>query len=184
MKEPIKFTGERAIWWDPSDHLREFKTCLDFYLEAMDHARGKRVIDAACGTGFGTFLLSTVAEEVFGIDVNAEIFAESEARLPFRCPTKFLELDLEKSPVDITADLCVSIETIEHLENPDFFLSNLKAKELFFTVPCYGNKNEFHKIEYNEEKCAELIRRHFPILTYTMPGRRMVGHAKKPQILP
>lgn len=180
----MEWTGERIIWNRPGKHLSEFKKCVNWYIEAMEYAKGKRVVDAACGTGFGTFLLATVASEVFGIEISAEAFEAAERQLPFQSAIKFLEIDLEKEPVDITADLCVSIETIEHLANPDFFLENLKAKALFFSIPCYGNKNEFHKIEYDEAKAAELIRRHYSDLTYRMENRRMIGYATRPARLP
>ena len=177
----MNFTGERVVWNKPGDHLSEFKICANFYMDAMVHAKGKRVIDAACGTGFGSFLLSRVAEELFSIDVEPEVFEPHEDILPLGCKTTKLALNLETEPVDITADLCVSIETIEHLANPDFFLSNLKAKSLFFTIPCYGDKNNhFHKIEYSEESAKALITKYFPILEYRMEKKRMIGIAHKP----
>lgn len=181
-----KYTGERTIWYNPGSHLKEFRQIANYYMEAMEHAKGKLVVDVGCGNGFGTFLLSLVAEHVYGIDVYHPVELEEERyRLPFQSKVaKFLQLDLEKEPVDITADLCVAIELIEHLENPSFFLSNLKANSLFFTIPCYGNKNPYHKIEYDEEKAAALIRMFFPHLTYRMEARRMIGYAYKEELLP
>ncbi len=172
-----KFTGERCVWTNPTDHLKEFAQCNNYYFEAMQYAKGKRVVDVACGSGLGTFFLSLVAEETFGLDIidHGGIWDA----LPTVAPTKWLKIDLEKEPVDITADLAVSIETIEHLANPEYFLSNLKAKNLFFTVPCYGDKNPFHKIQYSEESCKALIEKYFPILTYRMEKRRMIGYAQK-----
>lgn len=178
----MKFTGERITWNDPASHIGDFKLITELYMQAMVEAVGKRVIDAAAGTGFGTFLLSLVAEEVFAIERDAEAVAEFDGKLPFKAPVRILPIDLEKEPVDITADLAVSIETIEHLENPEFFLANLKAKSLFFSIPCYGDKNEFHKAEYTEEKAKALVTKYFPILTYTMSRRRMIGLAHKPAI--
>ncbi len=177
-----KFTGERIVWSNPKDHLKEFAQCSNYYFEAMQYAKGKRVVDVACGSGFGTFLLSLVAEETFGIDI-----VDHGAKWQKLCDASphtmgYMLIDLEKEPVDITADLAVSIETIEHVDNPDFFLSNLKAKSLFFTVPCYGDKNPFHKIQYSEESCKALIEKHFPILTYRMEKRRMIGYAQKKEI--
>jgi SAM-dependent methyltransferase len=174
------FTGERIVWKNPGDHLKEFALCTNFYMEAMERARGKRVLDLACGTGFGSFLLSTVAKEVVGID--GEDLEEHWEPLVAASPgdLRYAMMDFETEKIDFGADLTVSIETIEHLANPDFFLSGLRTPELFFTIPCYGDKNEFHKIEYNEEKAAELIRRHFPILEYRMQGRRMIGFAQRP----
>lgn len=180
MRDEQTWTGERILWQKPGDHLSEFKTCVDFYLEAQKYAVGRRVIDAACGSGFGSFLLSVVAREVMGVDIQDQ--ADSWERLKTASPgdLRFTSLDFEHERVDFGADLVVSIETIEHLENPDFFLSGLRAGSLFFTIPCYGDKtNTFHKIEYSEESAAALIRKHFPVLDYRMEKRRMIGIAHK-----
>lgn len=175
----MNFTGERIVWENPADHLKEFQQCSNYYMEAMHHAKGKRVVDAACGTGFGSFLLSLVAEKVFALD-KYDMWGQWR---PFEVmtpnPITFMQIDFEQAPVDITADLAISIETIEHLANPDFFLNNLKAKSLFFTIPCYGNKNEFHKKEYDENTAKQLIMKHYPLLDYRMEHKRMIGLAHR-----
>ncbi len=176
-----EWSGERVIWSNPREHLKEFKQCSNYYMEAMEYAKGKTVIDVACGSGFGTFLLSLVASRTFGMDI-ADHEGKWEA-LTKASPNSivFGVMDFEKEPVDITADLAVSIETIEHLANPEFFLCNLKAKSLFFTIPCYGNKNPFHKIEYSEQSAAALVKKYFPMLTYRMEKGHMIGLAIKPE---
>lgn len=174
-----QWTGERTIWQAPGDHLKEFRQIANYYMEGMQYAKGKRVIDVGCANAFGTFLLSLVASDVVGIDINADIFASGESLLPFQAHTTFKALDLEYSEANMEADLCVAIELIEHLGNPDFFLENLKTSALFFTMPCYGDRNPFHKIEYNEQKAAELIRRHFPDLSYRMEAGHMIGYATR-----
>lgn len=174
------FTGERIVWNNPATHLKEFALCTNFYMEAMQHAIGKRVLDLACGTGFGSFLLSTVAKEVVGVD--CEDMEEHWEPLKQASPgdLRFAMMDMEEEKMDFGADLTVSIETIEHLKNPDFFLAGLRTHSLFFTIPCYGDKNPFHKIEYSEQSAAELIKRHFPLLEYRMEKRRMIGFAQRP----
>lgn len=181
-----KFTGERTIWYSPADHLKEFRQIANYYMEAMEYIKGKIVVDVGSGNLFGTFLLSLVAEHVYGIDLYHPLeLDDPKYRLPFQSKTtKIMQMDLESEPVDMTADVCVAIELIEHLEHPGFFLSNLKAKAIFFTIPCYGDRNPFHKIQYDEQKAAELIRAHFPELTYRMESRRMIGFAFKKDYLP
>lgn len=172
------WTGERTIWFNPGDHLQEFKQINDYYMDAMVHCVGKRVLDLGCGHAFGTLLLSLVADRVDGYDIK---FPTSEAmKLPFKAETRLHEVDLEKHTIPEEADVCVAIEFLEHVSNPDFVLENLKVQEIYFTIPCYGDKhNHFHKVEYDEQKAADLIRRHFPNLTYQMVSKRMIGLAKK-----
>lgn len=172
------FTGERTLWWAPADHLQEFAAITNWYFLAMSHAKDKHVLDLGAGHAFGSFLLSTVASELDTYD-NILPIEPNHVGLPFVCPTTHHVLDLEKREVDERGDLAVAIEVIEHLENPDFMLENLKVPALFFTVPCYGNKNEFHKIEYSEESAKALVERHFPHLTYRMERRRMLGYATR-----
>lgn len=170
------FTGERTLWWRPADHLEEFRKITDWYFEAMLHCAGQRVLDLGSGNCFGTFLLSTVAEEVHGYDV---LLPQGPDDLPMQCETTFHVCDLEQQTPKEEGDIAVAIEVIEHLANPEFMLAHLKAPRLFFTVPCYGNKNEFHKIEYTEESCKALVEAHYPHLSYRMERRRMIGIATR-----
>lgn len=182
MKDEIeKFTGERIVWAHSLDHVKEFKMTIEWYLEAMKYAQNRRVMDAACGTGFGTFLLSTVANEVVGVDVVdlGNSWDLIKAASPIGEELKFVTADFEKEKADWPVDLVVSVETLEHLDNPDFFLENLRSPALFFTIPCYGDRNPFHKIQYDEAKAADLVKRHFPILEYRMEHRRMIGYAQR-----
>lgn len=170
-----EWSGERIVWQNPREHLKEFQQCLNYYMEAMQYAKDKVVSDAACGTGFGSLLLSLVAERVLAYDIRG----------PFDIPSHsasniyFTERDFDKEVMGHTSDLTVSIETIEHLADPDFFLSQLPSPALFFTIPCYGDKNPYHKIQYSEENAKALITKYFPNLTYRMERRRMIGYAIK-----
>lgn len=173
----MRFTGERTIWFNPKDHLDEFQKIHTWYMEAMQYCIDKIVIDVGCGHGFGSFILNLVAQKVHALD-KMDLWFER----PIPDPNKvvFHQIDLDKEPADITADICVAIEFIEHLNNPEFFLQNLKAKALFFTVPCYGNKNEFHMREYSEESLKKLISENYSDkISYRMEKGRMIGVAIK-----
>lgn len=176
--EPDEFTGERSIWWSPADHLEEFGKINAWYTEAMKYCTGKTVLDLGAGYALGSFFLSTVAKRIDSYDVM-RLPDAPELRLPFQCPAVFHRTDLEKEEIPEKADVAVAIEFLEHVDNPDFVLGTLKVKSLFFTIPCYGNKNPFHKIEYDEAKAVDLVRRHFPTLEYRMESRRMIGLAHK-----
>lgn len=92
----------------------------------------KVVLDAACGTCFGSMIFSTGAKQIIAIDKSKEAIAYGK-KLKFFCPISFLVKDLEKDKLP-KADVCVSIETIEHLKD-GFFLKNLDVKVLVFAVP-------------------------------------------------
>jgi len=91
---------------------------------------GKRVLDMACGEGYGTYLLKQAgAESVLGVDVSAETIERAE-----RCfggeGISYRQADAQSIGELFDAaefDMVVSIETIEHLENPEKFLRDLRS---------------------------------------------------------
>lgn len=50
-------------------------------LEALDIQPTDRVLDLACGLGYGTAVIAEIAAEVVGIDDNAELAAAAKSRL-------------------------------------------------------------------------------------------------------
>jgi len=82
---------------------------------------GRTVVDAACGCGYGSLILSTVAKHVIGLDRSAE--AVTHARRHY-CSEKinYRVHDIDKSGFDPRINLqisaVVSLETIEHLSAP------------------------------------------------------------------
>ena len=77
MTASLPFTGERftpeikgAIWYE---HWHRYSVMLRA-------ARGRRVLDAACGEGYGSWLLAGAAAEVIGIDIDAAAIGHAVAR--------------------------------------------------------------------------------------------------------
>ena len=112
--------------------------------------RGKRVLDVACGEGYGSSLLATWgAAEVVGVDVSAE--AIDAARQVFAKPNiKFLQGDacrLNDVLGDVREfDLIVSFETMEHVEDVPALLSGILrylAKGGAIVITCPNDHVEF-----------------------------------------
>ena len=79
--ENITDNGERVV---PEDNNFCFHAHLSIYNFAKPYAHGKRVLDAGCGTGYGSFHLLSQgkAKSVHGIDLSEKAigFCRSRAR--------------------------------------------------------------------------------------------------------
>jgi hypothetical protein len=125
-------------------------TAVNMHLHLWTYAHQwinkKSVIDAACGTCFGSMIYSTSAGSLLCVDKDMDAL-KMGSELPFYCPTTMMVADLNKDALP-DADVCVSVETIEHLEEGGFFLSQLRTKQLVFTVPI-NMKGGFHLIDFD-----------------------------------
>jgi len=141
---------------------------------ASRYTAGKRVVDVACGTGYGSaFLRSKGALSVTGIDLSEEAIAHA-AKHHAAAGITFLRGDVSLLRSVAPADCVVSFETIEHLGDPDTLLSpasGILGPEGLFIVSTpvrHGGSladrpaNPFHVREWNEEEFDLLLSRYFP----------------------
>lgn len=92
------------------------------YRFASVHSPTGFVLDAACGTGYGTSFLTHKANFVVGIDRSHEaiLFCRQHYRKP---NLHFQVMDVEATAFKASSfNTVVSFETIEHLEDPEKFL--------------------------------------------------------------
>lgn len=93
---------------------------------ALPYCAGRRVLDAGCGTGYGTWYLARHgAASALGIDISTE--AIDEASRHFSSPgVSFAVGDIQLLRTRLGNDsrfgAIVSFETIAHLQDPDKFL--------------------------------------------------------------
>lgn len=100
---------------------------LQRYLFARERVSG-RVLDVACGVGYGSYVLGVGNNIVVGVDISAE--AVTEARAQHSRPNVSFHLGpLDSLPVDTPLfDAAVSLETIEHVPDPRALLRDLSTR--------------------------------------------------------
>src|SRR3954451_11626935 len=80
---PLPLTGERTLPDVPEENYW-FRRHLAVYRWIAERCAGKRVVDMACGEGYGSATLAEAAAEVVGVDANPEAF--EHARRRYRAP--------------------------------------------------------------------------------------------------
>ncbi len=116
----LEATGERLV---PEAYRGELVHAehMARYLLAARLAPGRRVLDAACGEGYGSALLAAAgASAVVGVDVDGATVEHARGRYGLDVRTADVT-DLPFAPGDF--DLIVSFETIEHVADPEKALS-------------------------------------------------------------
>lgn len=119
----MEATGERLIPEQQGDVAIEH---LHRYAIAREFARGKTVLDLASGEGYGAHLMSSVAAQVFGIELCPEAVAHAQSRY-HGDNLEFLAGSCTALPIaDDSIDLVVSFETIEHIRDQEDMLDEIR----------------------------------------------------------
>ncbi|MCZ8062314.1 class I SAM-dependent methyltransferase [Silanimonas sp.] len=182
---PLAFTGERYHPEVPREMAYEH---WHRYAFAMELARGRHVLDAASGEGYGAALLARTATSVVGVDLSPEAVAHAQSR--YGGPRlRFEQGDVLRLEgiADASLDLVVSFETLEHVDEHDALLAAFKRVLkpeglLVISTPdkhtytdLAGQQNPHHVRELYREEFEALLSRHFA--RHRLYGQRVVTHS-------
>lgn len=105
--------------------------------------------DFACGTGYGSVMLSQKVNKVIGADINSEVVSAITKRYNKRNKVQFLEANLLHLNFESTFDTIVSFETIEHFTESNielllkvFHKAIKKNGKLIFSTPYMQENTE------------------------------------------
>lgn len=104
------------------------KEHIERYKFAFKFIQNKKVLDIACGTGYGSkMMVENGAREVVGADVSATAISEANKLRFGRSNLSFKQSNATKLLFqDDSFETVVSFETIEHIENYQKFIQEIK----------------------------------------------------------
>jgi SAM-dependent methyltransferase len=168
---PLALTGERTLPDVPEENYW-FQRHLVVYEWIAARVAGLRVVDMACGEGYGSDVLARTAAQVVGVDANPE--AHEHARLRYVRPNLRFARDMVET-YDEPCDAVVFLQTIEHVQDPGAVLERFKelvgpggvayvsTPNVLTLAPDGAERsgNPWHVREYRPEEFEELCRAHF-----------------------
>jgi ubiquinone/menaquinone biosynthesis C-methylase UbiE len=159
LTDSLKDTGERMV---PEYHKGTLIYAEHYtrYLAAKNIIKDKIVLDIACGTGYGSKLISQHARKVFGVDIDDPTINYAKKHYSGK-NIEYKVGDGQKIPIeDNSIDVVITFETIEHVEDYNLFLKEVKRvlKDdgvVILSTPndlefAEGNHFHLHEFEYNE----------------------------------
>ncbi len=170
----LEFTGERYI---PNDDNNSeiFMQHIQRYIVAKDLCKNKKVLDIACGEGYGSDMLAEVASSVCGVDISEEAVLHAKNKYK-RDNLSFLTGSVADIPFDNESfDIIISFETIEHVSEDlqiqflneikrvlkkDGFLIISSPDKLYYSDMA-GFKNIYHVKELYEEEFSAILKKYF-----------------------
>ena len=167
-----KWNGERLDYCSVLEdefahHITRYEFCKQF-------VKGKKVLDAACGVGYGSYYLKRFgnADIVYGIDISEESINEAIGYFGnYTNNLIYLVHNVEKTSFkNMQFDVVVSLETFEHVSNLENYLNEIqrilkKGGKFIVSTPNKkfytgaGILNKYHINEmYKEEFESSLLK--------------------------
>jgi ubiquinone biosynthesis O-methyltransferase len=166
--ESLSFTWERLIpkqLASDSASQKLFDIHRRRYEIAARYVKGKRVLDIACGTGYGSQILRRAgASSVVGVDISPETVQYAKKHYQ-ETNMEFICADAEQFKSSNRFDVIVSFETIEHVPHPDKLLARLHSLltlegDLLLSVPLGETRHldPYHLHAFSQEDVFALLK--------------------------
>lgn len=158
-------SGERQVTTDISEIRRDHVARYEWALTQIPP--NSRVIDYACGIGYGCKILGDAGHKADGYDIDAETIEYADQHFKTE-NTRFFIANGSMPGTLEEYDVAISFETIEHIEDPRPLLLALReaAPVLLASVPnedvmpwmqAPGVGTAFHFRHYTKMEFAELL---------------------------
>lgn len=168
----MEYTGERVIIEKMNPTNTMLLEHIARYTFAKDYATG-RVLDLACGSGYGTKMLAkgkrSSVSEVVGVDISEEAIVYAN-KTYYHPKVSYIEGNATDQTLPHllgSFDTIVSFETLEHFEDEEVFLHNVytclrPGGTLIISTPFGQGRNlptqePFHVHQLTEEEFLHLF---------------------------
>ncbi|WP_448561962.1 methyltransferase domain-containing protein [Trichothermofontia sp.] len=118
------------------------------------------VCDAACGCGYGSYLLSTNPDVTFTIGLDMSPGAIAHARQEYATDkTEFQVADLNQWTSDRPIDMLISVETIEHIPDRSVLPRFVDRNHINHVILTYPSKKTTHynRFHYHDFKLQDIL---------------------------
>ncbi|MFA5037179.1 MAG: class I SAM-dependent methyltransferase [Candidatus Izemoplasmatales bacterium] len=177
-------TGEREMPAVPGTTEGIDIQHIQRYEFAKNFVNGRTVYDAACGCGYGSIILD--ASEYVGIDRDSDAI-EFATRYYSSDTAKFINHDLQDMGSFDQFDVCISFETIEHLEEPHKLLSWISGVcDLFVcSSPIKDScpQSPFHVVEYSIEEFRSMLQKYWNNIDFFVQDGMTIRYPCQPSDL-
>ncbi|MCK8828471.1 class I SAM-dependent methyltransferase [Natroniella acetigena] len=173
----LELTNERVMPKKMNPNNGLLKEHLARYKFASKYAQG-RILDLACGVGYGTEVLLAQGErikEIIGVDVDQESIEYAQYHYGYSLVQFIVGEGTNSTLVEKVGrfDTIVSFETVEHIKEDYKFISNLNkllkdGGQLIISTP-FGRgrdkecSNPYHYRQYTEEEFREMLEEYFEV---------------------
>lgn len=184
----MKYTGERIIpvAMECNPGTLVYETHVARYRFAATHLVGQRVLDIACGVGYGTEFLSRRSRGLLlGGDISTEAIRYAVQHYS-DTRSSYAVMSADGLPLRSgSMDCVVSFETVEHLPDGERFIDEVSRVlgdngRLIISTPnrtTYGfglttPDNRFHAREYSLQEFSDLLHSRFESVSLFSQRRR------------
>lgn len=190
---PIQLTVERG--YEDIDGMTHIPLYERFASQIQSTTDKGLVLDCACGSGYGSaYLARWLKTPVLGIDLDPDVVSYARKRYISSVPGLSFRVG-DAANLDFVpsgeARAIVSIETIEHVPDPDQALAHFSRVlqddgVLCITSPDATDRpgtmfSPFHITEYTDQEFRSLLEQHFVEVDIDRQDNYLVASCRKPR---
>lgn len=182
MREPMEQQCYNEEWFQERGF--EFDVDVSYFRiitkTLVEKFKPRSVLDVGCAKGHLVYCFNELGVEAYGVDISK--YAISQSPESVRAALFNLDVEFEELPFEPeTFDIVVAIELVEHLQNHNYLISEMKrvltpGGVVFITTPKRYREFLFRIINMREPTHINLHSKPFWIRTFENQGFHYTGN--------